>query len=210
MRVIKTLADVQIILRQILDWQSNRDSKDWDFKGLRIKNASASKDPSDYVIRSELHPTSLAAPPVTSAPQTQAQVSNPPSSSSGNSNSGGDAEQDYTIVFSIDGPTDAYETPAYVGGRNRDGVFIDIWVTANGAPLVNPASLNFNVNGAPLLSTDVQIPAGSTDVIHSSQMVSPLPVMGLDTKVTMQVNTASGVTFLSGGIVVRRNKNART
>lgn len=208
MRAIKTLADVQIILNQLLNWQSNKDSKDWDFHGLRIKNASPSKDPNDYVVRSELHPTALAAPPVTSAPQTQKQASNPPPVSGPQSGSGD--EQDYTAVFSIDGPTNGYETPAYVGGRNRDGVFIDVWVTANGPPTINPASMNFNVNGQPLLTADVQIPAGSTAVVHSSKLASPLPVMGLDTKLTMKVNTASGVTFLSGGIVVRRNKNART
>ena len=205
MRAIKSLADVQVILKQLLDWQSNKDSKDWDFHGLRIKNANPSKDPNDYVVRSELHPTAFAAPPVTSAPQTQAQVSNPPSLISS-----GEAEQDYTIVFSVDSVVDGYETPAYVGGINRDGVFIDIWVTANTAPIVTPASINFNVNGVPLLTADVQIPVGSTVVVHSSKLVSPLPVMGFDTKVTMKINTASGVALLSGGIVVRRNKNART
>ena len=204
MRAIKSLADVQIILKQLLDWQSNKDSKDWDFRGLRIKNASASKDPNDYVIRSELHPTALAAPPISSAPQTQAQVSNPPPK-----NSGGDAEQDYTIVFAIDAPTDGYETSAYYGGRNRDGVFIDVWVGCNGAPILNPALINFKVNGQTLLTENISIPAGSFGPLHSSLLISPLPVMGLDTKVTMVIITASAVTFLSGGIVVRRNKNAR-
>lgn len=205
MRAIKSLADVQIILNQLLNWQSNKDAKDWDFHGLRIKNASPSKDPSDYVIRSELQPTALAAPPVSSAPQTAAQVSNPPTPISR-----GEEDQYYTMVFSVDAPTDAYETPAFGGGINRDGVFIDIWVTANVGPFVTPASINFKVNGSLLLTNDVQIPVGSTAMIHSSQMVSPLPVMGFDTKVTMIINTASGVTFLSGGIVVRRNKNARS
>lgn len=202
MRAVKTLADVQIVLNQLLNWQSNKDSKDWDFHGLRIKNASPSKDQNDYVVRSELHPTALAAPPVSSAPSTQAQVSNPPPPISA-----GEADQFYTIVFSIDSVVDGYETPAFGGGRNRDGVFIDIWVTANAAPITNPASINFNVNGQPLLSEDIQIPVGSTSMIHSSKMVSPLPVMGFDTKVTMKINTASSVAFLSGGIVVRRNKS---
>ena len=204
MRAIKTLADVQIVLNQLLNWQTNKDSKDWDFNGLRIKNASASKDPNDYVIRSELHPTALAAPPITSAPQTQAQVSNPPQQTSN-----GNAEQDYTIVFSVDAPADGYETPPYVGGRNRDGVFIDIWIASTGSPQTNPASINFNVNGQPLLTADIQLPINSMGPIHSSLLVSPLPVMGLDTRVTMKINAASGLTLVSGGIVVRRNQNAR-
>jgi hypothetical protein len=205
MRALKSLADVQVILNQLLNWQSNKDSKDWDFHGLRIKNASPSKDPSDYVVRSELHPSALAAPPITSAPQTPAQVANPPQPGTP-----GEVDQFYTMCFSVDGPVDGYVSPPFVGGVNRDGVFIDIWIASTGFPNPNPASINFLVNGAPLLTTDVIMPAGQTGPIHSSQMVSPLPVMGFDTKVTMKVTTASGITFLTGGIVVRRNKNPRT
>lgn len=200
MRAIKSLADVQIILNQLLNWQSNKDSKDWDFHGLRIKNASASVDPNDYVIRSELHPTALAAPQISGSPKTQQQVSNPPPSPSV-----GEADQYYTIVFSTDTATDGYETPPYNGGIHRDGVFVDIWVRATGTPLINPASINFKVNGTLLLVSDIQIPAGSHGPIHSSQFVSPLPVMGYDTAVTMKINTASAISLVSGGIVVRRN-----
>lgn len=204
MRAIKSLSDVQIVLNQLLNWQSNKDSKDWDFNGLRIKNASASKDPNDYVIRSELHPTALAAPAISAAPQTQTQASNPPPSGSID-----EVEQDYTIVFSTDVGADGYETPPYNGGKNRDGVFIDVWIAATGTPLVNPASINFNINGKPLLTADIQLPAGSHGPIHSSLLVSPLPVMGLDTLVTMKINIASSVTLISGGVVVRRNNNPR-
>lgn len=204
MRAIRSLSDVQIILNQLLNWQTNRESKDWDFNGLRIKNASASKDPNDYVIRSELQPNALAAPPVSSAPQTQAQVNNPPPPTNG-----GDTEQDFTIVFSVDAPEDGFETPPYIAGRNRDGVFIDVWVACTGAPSGSAASINFKVNGNLLLTADVQIPSGEFGPKHSSLLIDPLPVLGLDTRVTMKVNTASGVTLLSGGVVVRRNKNPR-
>lgn len=204
MRSIKSLADVQIVLNQLLNWQTNKDSKDWDFNGLRIKNASASKDPSDYVIRSELHPTALAAPSISGAPQTQTQVSNPPPGPNLES-----VDQYYTQVFSVDNPTNGYETAPFCGGINRDGTFIDIWVASTGTPLINPASINFNVNGIPLLTADILLPANNHGPIHSSLYISPLPVFGFDTRVTMKVNTASSVTFLSGGIVVRRNKNPR-
>jgi hypothetical protein len=200
-RAIKSLADVQIILKQLLDWQSLKDSKDWDFKGLRIKNASPSKDPSDYVVRSELQPTAFSAPSITGAPQTQTQASNPPPPANI-----GQADQYYTIVFSTDTPTDAYETPPFNGGFNRDGTFVDVWVAATGTPLTNPALVNFRVNGLPFLTADISLPAGSHGPVHSSLFVSPLPVMGKDTLVTMRVTTASGVTLLSGGIVVKRNK----
>jgi len=167
--------------------------------GLQIKNAGPAVDPNDYVIKSQLQPNALAAPPITAAPQTQAQVSNPPAPAPTAA-----PEQDYTIVFSIDAPTSGYETPPYIGGKNRDGFFIDIWIAATGVPIDTPTSINFNVNGNPLLTTDIQLPVGSNGPVHSSLLVSPLPVMGLDTRITMFVNTASGVTLLSGGIVVRR------
>ncbi len=205
MRAIKSLQDVQIVLKQLLDWQSNKESKDWDFKGLRIKNASPSKDPSDYVVRSELHPDALAAPPVTSAPQTPAQVNNPAPPAKSDS-----VDQYYSIVFAVDAAVDGYETPPFWGGINRDGVFIDVLFGCNTAPDAAPASVNFRVNGSDLLTEDIAIPTGETGPFHSSKYVSPLPVMGLDTKVTMKVNVVSGMASFTGEIIVRRNKNPRT
>lgn len=200
MRAIKTLADVQIVLNQLLSWQSNKDSKDWDFHGLRIKNASASVDASDYVIRSELHPTALAAPQQSSAPKTVAQVNNPPIPVPTSP-----AEQDYTIVICSDAPADGYESPPFIGGRKRDGVFIDAWVACTGAPSGTTALINWKLNGNLLLSQDIQIPAGSLGPVHTSFFVSPLPVMGFDTRITLKVNQAAGITLVSGGLVVRRN-----
>lgn len=200
MRAIKTLSDIQIVLNQLLNWQTNKDSKDWDFHGLRIKNASASVDPNDYVIRSELQPNALAAPPQSSAPSTPAQVNNPPIPSPISA-----AEQDYTIVISEPVPTDGFESAPFIGGKNRDGVFIDAWVACTGAPLVNPAKINWNINGTPLLSQDILIPAASLGPVHTSYFASPLPVMGYDTRITLKVNQANGITLISGGLVVRRN-----
>jgi hypothetical protein len=202
MRAIKSLADVQIVLNQLLNWQTNKDSKDWDFHGLRIKNASASVDANDYVIRSELHPNALAAPPQNSAPKTVAQVNNPPIPAPTSP-----AEQDYTVVICVDGPSNGYESAPFIGGRKRDGVFIDAWAACTGAPVLQSAFINWNINGTPLLSKDIEIPAGSLGPIHSSFFVSPLPVMGFDTRVTLKITTASGMTFFSGGLVVRRNPN---
>lgn len=200
MRAIKSLADVQIVLNQLLNWQSNRDSKDWDFHGLRIKNASASVDPSDYVVRSELQPNALAAPPASSAPQTPAQVANPPIPAPTSA-----PEQDYTIVITESSPTDGFESAPFIGGRKRDGIFIDCWVACTSAPLGNPAKINFKINGKFLLSQDVQIPAGTLGPVHTSFFASPLPVMGFDTRITLKINQANGMLLISGGLVVRRN-----
>ena len=54
MRIVKSFEDVQIVLRDLLDWKSLLSTKDWDFKKLRIKNASPAVDPNDYVTLSQL------------------------------------------------------------------------------------------------------------------------------------------------------------
>ena len=54
MRIVKSFEDVQVVLREILDWKSLLSTKDWDFKKLRIKNASPAVDPNDYVILDQL------------------------------------------------------------------------------------------------------------------------------------------------------------
>lgn len=200
MRSIKTLADVQIVLNQLLNWQSNKDSKDWDFHGLRIKNASASVDANDYVIRSELQPNALAAPPISASPKTPAQVNNPPIAVPTSA-----PEQDYTIVICESAPADGFESAPFIGGRKRDGVFIDAWAACTGSPVVQPAKVNWNINGNPLLSQDLEIPAGTFGPVHSSFFVSPLPVMGFDTRITFRVPKAAGMTLVSGGLVIRRN-----
>jgi len=53
-RIVKSFEDVQVVLREILDWKSLLSTKDWDFKKLRIKNASPAVDPNDYVILDQL------------------------------------------------------------------------------------------------------------------------------------------------------------
>ena len=54
MRIVKSFEDVQIVLRDLLDWKSLLSTKDWDFRKLRIKNASPAVDPNDYVTLSQL------------------------------------------------------------------------------------------------------------------------------------------------------------
>ena len=54
MRAIKSLADVQIILKEILDWKDNQISKAKDQRGLQIKNAGDATDPTDFVTLRQL------------------------------------------------------------------------------------------------------------------------------------------------------------
>lgn len=178
MRVFKTQDEIQTVLNQILDTLDLQRSKDWDFHGLRIKNASPSKDPYDYVVRKELTPASTL-------------------------NTVNVAE--YTIVITRDTPADGEESPPYFAGVDRDGNIIDVWVGSTVAPTTN-CSVNFNINGSPLLNSDIILPSGSTGPVHSGDLVSPIPKIGKDTRVTMIVTTAGGVELLSGGVIVRRDQ----
>lgn len=177
-RKVSSIPDIQKVLNQLLDNQNLKNTKDNDFKGLRIKNASPAVDQNDYVTLSQLQ--AATQPPTT------------PSVT-------------YTMVFSRDTPVDGDQSPPYNAGTDRDGTIIDTWIAATGAP-VSDCHVNWKINGVNLLTTDVILPSGTTGPVHSSQISSPIPAIGIDTIATMVVVTAGGVLLLSGGIVVRRTK----
>ncbi len=54
MRAITSLQDVQIVLKDILDWQDKRDTKALDQHGLQIKNAGDATDGGDLVTLKQL------------------------------------------------------------------------------------------------------------------------------------------------------------
>ena len=59
MRTINSLADAQIVLRELLDWKDTQISKAKDQRGLQIKNAGDATDPTDLVTLRQLKPVSL-------------------------------------------------------------------------------------------------------------------------------------------------------
>lgn len=54
MRRVKDLADVQIVLNEILDWKERLETKANDMHGLQIKNLGRGKDASDAVTVEQL------------------------------------------------------------------------------------------------------------------------------------------------------------
>jgi hypothetical protein len=54
MRVINSLSDAQIVLKELLDWKDNQISKAKDQRGLQIKNAGDATDPADLVTLRQL------------------------------------------------------------------------------------------------------------------------------------------------------------
>jgi len=177
-RIIKTLDDAQRAINELQDWKDKLTTAPWDFHGLRITNASPSKDDNDYVIRAEL----IKPPPAANL------------------------EHDvYTAVFSRDAPVDGEIIPSYVAGTDRDGKLVQVWLTAIGAPASAALVINPTLNGVTLLTAPITLPISSTAVIVSNAFVSPFPVVGYQTKLGGIVITGGGATGVSMGIVVRRN-----
>lgn len=49
MRQVNSLADVNIVLRELLDWKAQMQTKSQDQSGLQIKNLGKATDPGDAV-----------------------------------------------------------------------------------------------------------------------------------------------------------------
>lgn len=57
MRRIETLADVQIVLRGLLDFQSKIETSGLDLHGLQVRNAASASQDGDYVNYQQLQDT---------------------------------------------------------------------------------------------------------------------------------------------------------
>ena len=68
MRAINSLADVQIVLKELLDWKTTQISKAKDQRGLQIKNAGDATDPTDLVTLRQLKPAGVAVSQAPAAP----------------------------------------------------------------------------------------------------------------------------------------------
>lgn len=108
MRAIKSLDDVQIVLRDLLDFKRRVETQNFNMHGNKVVNAAAGTDPNDYVVLSQL-PKQVPAP----------------------------AQKDhhYTIVLSKDGiPNDGENTPPFYVQVDRVGIPTVAWVAVIGAP----------------------------------------------------------------------------
>jgi len=150
MRALRDLQDVKLVLKELIDWKDRLTSKDWNFTGLRITNASPSKDDYDYVVRKEL----VSAIPSTTNPKYL-----------------------YSICFQSNGETLAPGTnvsSSYIVGLGREGIIVRTYIslnpdqTATSNIIVRPS-----FNGADILSSSfLTLPAGSRTA-YSSYIVQP-------------------------------------
>lgn len=180
MREIKTLQDAAIVLRDFWDWRNKLDTKNIDLHGRKVVNATPGSDPMDYATVSQL-------PPVT-------QTSTGPDLS-------------YSIPFSHDGVIVAGSlASAFTVGRGREGTPYEVHLVAQTPPSGGPAKLNFQVNGTNLLATDIELPAGSQDVVVASNFIAPTPFLGYLTQIAPIVTLANNAAFVTLTLVVKRNR----
>lgn len=178
MRAIKSLNDVQIVLRGLIDTQVKETTKALDRNGLQIKNMGVGTAGSDAVTLSQLQQA------------TQAVVT---------------PNQDFTVVFSNAGTAqDGDNFSDYIFGQDRVGQPTAVWIRAKNAPTTGVFQVHLTINGNAILNTDIQLAMGANGPVFSSNFVSPFPKFGYQAILGGSVIHANSAQVVSIGVCVRR------
>ena len=166
MRVVKSIQDVNIVLKQILDRNATKDTKNNDMHGLKITNASPGTDPSDYVTLSQLQSVTQQAP----------------------------TTNDYfSIPFSNGGVVAVGDLiPPYNPGTGRTGKPYEIILSASVAAVSQDLKANVQINGVSILATPIDLPIGQTAAVSSSDFISNLPMVSKLCTITPIIVQADG------------------
>ena len=168
MRAIKSLADVQIVLKQLLDWQNTKDTQNWDMKGKRIINAGNGVDPTDYVTVQQLQ--KAQAPAATSNAY-------------------------FSIPFSSQGVVSVGDLiPPYNPGQGRSGKPYQILLDAVVPPSSAPLTMNLQINGVSILVTPISLPVAATGAVVASNFITALPMVSFMSRIVPIVVTTDGTT----------------
>jgi hypothetical protein len=186
---IKTLEDAQKAINELYNRLELQRTKDWDFTGLKIKNAGDGVDPTDYVTLQQL--PSL---------KNQEVIDN----------------DYYTIVFSKDGiVTTGEESPGFIIGNGREGVPTQVWVVCEpgNEPSGGPLTINVSwtyidaITGLDvttnLLSVDLSLPSATSQRVFSSNFISPAPRLGNGAKINKVIVAGNNAGYVSVGLVVK-------
>lgn len=188
MKQIKSLDDAQKVINDLYNRLELQRTKDWNFSGLKIKNASNGVDPQDYATVAQL-------PTVPTVDTTDNDF--------------------YTIVFSKDGQvTTGEESPSFIIGTGREGYPTQIWVVceptfepSGGDLIVNVAWTTYDDSGTPhtlsLLSSDLHLPSGTSNRVFSSSFASPVPKLGNGAKLNKIIVAGNNASYVSIGLVVK-------
>lgn len=181
MREIKTLDDATIVIKELAQWKDRLSSKNQDFKGLKIQNAGEGTEPNDYVTLSQLQQavTPSAAP-----------------------------NQNFSIPFSAPGPvTTGQISPPFIVGTDRVGnpTSISVAVTSvSQAPATGPLIVNLNLNGIPMLATNLSLPVGNEGPVSSSMFITPLPKLSAGSKIVPVIISGGGASYVTIQLYVVR------
>jgi hypothetical protein len=181
MRVIKSLDDVQIVLKEVTQWKDRISSQNQDFKGLKIQNAGPGTEPNDYVTLSQLQQAVVpSAAPV----------------------------QNFSIPFSSVGAVTAGQLSApYIVGTDRVGnpTAISVAVpSTTESPTGVPLIINLAMNGVNMLSTNLSLPVGNEGPVSSSQFISPLPRLAIGNKIVPIIIQSGGASYVTIQLYVVR------
>jgi|SRR5580693_4159212 hypothetical protein len=166
MRVAKTIDDVNIILKQILNRNSSLDTKNRDNKGLKVTNAGDATDPGDYVTLRQLKQVTQQIP------------------------TGPDY---FSIPFSSDGVVAVGDlVPPYNPGTGRTGKPYEVILSATVPAVSQDLKMNIQINGTNILKNDIDLPIGQTNAVASSDFINNLPMVGRLSTIVPIVTQADG------------------
>lgn len=176
MRQVKNIADVQIVLNQLLDWQTQMQTQNQNLHQLRITNASPGVNPLDYA--------------------TVSQLPGPAAATKQNN-------QHFTIPFSKDGvPVDGDKSVPFLIHPDRVGIPTQVWVAVNGAP-TSQATFNVLRNGVKILGVDLILAVGKFSST-SSQFVVPNMQFAAGDIICAVVSVAGNCSQVTVGVVIKR------
>jgi hypothetical protein len=166
LRVAKSLQDVNIILKGILDRNATKDTKNNDMHGLKIINASPATDPGDYVTLSQLQSVTQQTPTTNNY---------------------------FSIPFSNAGVVSVGDLiPPYNPGTGRTGKPYEVILSASVAAVSQDLKANIQINGVKILSTDIDLPIGQTAAVSSSDFINNLPMVSKLCTIVPVITQADG------------------
>lgn len=176
-RNVTSFQDCQAAFRELYAWKTKLETKDWDFKGLKIKNAGAGVDPTDYATLNQI-PTLPATPKK--------------------------AKENYTIVWESVGTivVGSMVAPTYYAGRHRTGKIVEVWLGATNVPTTGPLTINLNLNGVQLLANNLTLNVGDTPPALTTAFTNPGVKIGLRNPILPLIVSVGGASLVSIGCIV--------
>lgn len=189
MRALRGLDDAKIILKELFDWKDHLTTKDWNFNGLRIKNASPGIDLKDYVILEQLKN------------ETQFIRHNP---------------QYFTAVWSKETTPTIDDLPEiYCPGPGREGSPVEVWLAARVAPSTGNLSINIEYSQSGVLDDPLKrhllfktteplvLPLGQSLRVFKSTFDIPVPRFSRHSAIYPKILSVGDAASVSIGLVIK-------